>query len=166
LWFFLSPPYHALLADSARLWTTVTAPGTTNAVVRDGDVLVVHAEGKSSPFVDLRVMSFQFTIVFALFAMQTIAEMRRRFWRLPLGLLGVALSHMLALGIGVHSSLAVGFGDWSERHYGVIATNVLFFLWQGYLVVGGYALTVALGWSLFDLNLTLYPRARDQEQPS
>lgn len=55
--------------------------------------------------------------------------------------------------------LAVGFGEWSERYYSVLLTNALFFLWQGYLVIGGYGITAALCWIFFSLNSILPNRA-------
>ncbi|MGH9458521.1 MAG: hypothetical protein ACRD2J_12890 [Thermoanaerobaculia bacterium] len=60
------------------------------------------------------------------------------------GLLVVIAGQLLAVVSGIHATLALGPGG--ETEYGVLATNLWFIAWQGYQIIGAWAIAFGAWW--------------------
>lgn len=149
LWGAFHDSYHRFLAAASSGIARRTTPGFVLRL--DGQTLKIRQRisPKLVPMAGLPILSFQFVIFLTLYGLRQPKSTSRAVARLSLAVGILVLTHLVALQIGIQSTVSLSFGDWSLRNYSNSARGLWLALWQGYMVLMGYAIVFALAWLLF-----------------
>jgi len=151
LWWYAADPYHALLTRAAGAALNLSESGQkTRVSYRGGIAALERSDFSQFRLVRVRELTFNFILLSTLFAASDRPLSRKRGIRFLLAVLVLAAVHWFAFLAAFKSTLAVNFGDWSERQYGEASANIWFVLSQGYVVIGAFATVFVLWWLLRD----------------
>ncbi len=145
LWRLASPPYHRFVAAGASLVTARIAPSTV-LEEHEGQLRIGDRSLERKAAVALAVVTGNFVLLIALFA--TVQWSWIALVRLAAAMIILTLTHIAAAVVAGQATLATFFGPWSDQHYGAVAQNLWFVAWQGYEIVGAYAIAFGLWWLL------------------
>jgi hypothetical protein len=145
LWRLASPPYHRFVAAGASLATARIAP---SAILEEheGKLRIGDRSLERKAEVALAVITGNVVLLIALFA--TVRWSWIALVRLTVAMMILIVTHIAAAVIAGQATLATFFGPWSDQHYGAVAQNLWFVAWQGYEIVGAYAIAFGLWWLL------------------
>lgn len=149
LWWYAADPYHALLTRAAGVALNLSESGQkTRVSYRGGIAALERSDFSQFRLVRVRELTFNFILLITLFAASASPISRQRLLRFLLGVVFLAVVHWFAFLATFKSTLAVNFGDWSEKAYGEASANIWFLLSQGYVVVGAFAAVFVIWWLL------------------
>jgi len=131
-WVVLRPASdHAVTFLAQTLIRAFEVPKVTRLVVTDHRAEIRRADFRSDskiPTVALTEIHFNTIVLLALFFSLPRALSRRQLERLLMAFSALLLLQSLNLVFHVKTLYALGLGEWSRAHYGVVAQNVYGFL--------------------------------------
>lgn len=142
LWALAGEAYHSALGLAARV---ILTRGGSGAIFVEPGVDVVYAAPVSRPESRMRIPLTAVTPNLVLLATLWGWSPPRRPSGFAWGLGIVVAAHLFAVIAGIHANLALARG--SGESYGILATNLWFIAWQGYQVVGAWAIAFGAWWS-------------------
>ncbi|HVR43282.1 MAG TPA: hypothetical protein VMS56_07510 [Thermoanaerobaculia bacterium] len=146
LWLLLAGPYHRLVGAVAG--SAFRAEGEGAIAVSAGREVVI-AGPVEQPRARVRVSMAPVTSNLVLLAALWMWDPRplgRWKWGV-IALAALAAGHVIAVIAAIHSGLAVSLEGATGERYGAAEANFWFALWQGYQVVGAWALAFGAFWA-------------------
>lgn len=148
LLYLLAPSWISAMARMAEPLVRID-PRLRHSIVwvEGSDVFVRSTTGTPPPITfPATQLIFNIPLLIALFASNRRPLQRAYLRAFAIATAIVLLTHPLSLVVGVESTYAARMGEWSERNYGTIATNVWLYLEMFWRLIGMFALPFGLWW--------------------
>ena len=159
LWLIVLRPVsdHAIAFVAQSLIRAFEVPKVTRLVVEDHRAEIRRADFRSDskiPTVSLTEIHFNTIVLLTLFFALPRPLSRRQLERLVMAFSALLLTQSLNLVFHVKTLYALGLGEWSRAHYGVIAQNVYGFLRYFFDLPARFSFPFLL-WLAFNWELVL-----------
>ena len=164
LWHQVGPSWVRMVAAAAEPLVRLDSRFANSVIdVERAGVLVRSTTGTPAPIrFPVGQIIFNVALLLALFGSNPRPFGRANVVAAVAAMLVLLATHPLALVVAIESTYATRMGEWSEENYGVVATNVWFYLEMFYRLIGLFAIPFVLWWIAGVRQMRTEPRLRQR----